>query len=335
MNKRVFLLVVLSVLVVASLVGIADPKELLPTLRTADPAMVVLSIVAYTLAIAMFALIWHFLLKAANIELSLINNLRLVYSSVFFNVVTPTASYGGEAVRVWLLSKKFNIDAGRGTATIVAHRIIGTLSNSFGTFVLGAYLIVFYSVPKVLLAIIAVVTITSFFGFLIFLYFGLRIEWSKSVINSIFRFTSRFRKIPEGTKTSVYQSLESYHEGLGVLLRSRGVLISSLILGVFTWGIVNLVAVFSFRAVGGEITPENFLLVFTFFSVSRLIPTGLPEFVGSKEVILAGLYSASGLPVSISVAVSLLIRVASQLWMIILGGAITLHLGVEGLGKDV
>jgi uncharacterized membrane protein YbhN (UPF0104 family) len=68
--------------------------------------------------------------------------------------------------------------------------------------------------------------------------------------------------------------------------------------------------------------------------VSRLIPTGLPEFVGSKEAILAAMYSASGLPVSTSVAVIILIRLATQLWMVLLGGAITLELGFKGFNAD-
>jgi uncharacterized protein (TIRG00374 family) len=334
-KKRVVILILISILVLLSLIGVADPSKLSSILATADISMILLAIVTYTITIFVFGLIWHFLLKAADLDLSLKNIQRLVFSSVFFNVVTPTASYGGEAIRVYLMSKKFNLDAGRGAATIVAHRIIGTLSNSFGTLALGVYLIIFYSVPKVLLAIIVVVTIASFFGFLIFLYFGFRIEWSKSFMERIFSLISRFRVVSEEFKDSFYTSLESYHEGLVILLQSKQALLISMLLGLLTWFLVNLVAVFSFKAVGGGITAENFVLIFTFFSVSRLIPTGLPEFVGSKEAIFAALYSVSGLPVSVSVAVALIIRIATQLWMILLGGAITLQLGVEGLGSKV
>ncbi|RMF88853.1 MAG: UPF0104 family protein, partial [Methanobacteriota archaeon] len=328
MNRRILLLIGLALLVVLSLVGIADPEQLLPILRSSDPVMVLLAIASYTLAIAVFALIWAVLLKASDMRLSFIDVQRLVFSAVFFNVVTPTASYGGEAVRLYLLSRRFGGDTGKGTATVVAHRIIGTLSNSFGTFALGAYLILFYSVPKMLLLIIAIVTFTSFFGFLLFLYLGLRLDWSKGLFQRFFDALSRYREVGEERRASVFSALESYNRGLWVLLRSRKALLISILLGLVSWGLVNMVAIFSYRAVGGRIGYENFLLLFTFFSVARLIPTGLPEFVGSKEAIFAALYSISGLPVSTSVAVSLLIRVATQLWMVILGGAVTLQLGV-------
>lgn len=333
MDRRVLVLLAVSILLVLSLIGIADPSKLAEIFRTSDPMMVVLAVAAYTSAIIVFALIWQVLLKAADMELSVIDNLRLVFSSVFFNVITPTASFGGEAVRIYLLSRKFGLDSGRGAATIVAHRIIGTVSNSLGTMLLGLYLIIFYSVPVELMAIIAFVTISSFFGFLLFLYFGLRIEWSKRFFNGLFDRLSRFKAIKQETRSAFYESLESYNEGLMVLIRSKKAVLLSMLLGLVTWFVVNLVAVFSFSAVGGVITVENFLLVFTFFSVSRLIPTGLPEFVGSKEAIFAALYAAAGLPLSLSIAVSFIIRIASQLWMIILGGAITLQLGVEGFGK--
>ncbi len=334
MNKRLLILLALSLLILVGLVGVADPRELLLILGRADPAAMTLSIFSYTLAIVVFALIWHLLLQAAEINLSLINNLRLVFSSVFFNVVTPTASYGGEAVRTYLLSKRFNQDLGRGAATIVAHRIIGTFSNSLATFALGIYLIVFLNIPKVLLAIIGIVTFSSFFGFLLILYLGFRIEWSKRLVDKIFSLLSRVKKFEEGARQSAYSTLESYRDGLEVIMGRGRVLILSLFLGIFAWFFVNMVAVFSFKALGGTVTGENFLLIFTFFSVSRLIPTGLPEFVGSKEAILAALYSASGLPVSLSIAVTILIRLATQLWMIILGGGITLQLGLEGFGKE-
>jgi uncharacterized protein (TIRG00374 family) len=335
MERRVYTLIALSILILIGLIEIADLGELLSILKGADLILVLLSITSYTLAIVVFAVIWHLLLKTTGLRLGLVNNLKLVFSAVFFNVVTPTASYGGEAVRAYLLSEKYNQDAGRGIATIVAHRIIGTISNSLGTFALGVYIILVYNVKTILIGIIGVVTITSFFGFLVFLYFGLRIDWSKKVVNKFFRFLSRFRSIKSETKRNVDSTLESYHEGLEILLSDKPTLLISLFLGFVTWFFVNLVAVFSYQSVGGLINTENFLLIFTLFSVSRLIPTGLPEFVGSKETILAGLISASGLPTSTSVAVIILIRVATQAWMIVLGGAITLEIGVEGFKKRV
>jgi uncharacterized protein (TIRG00374 family) len=286
MNKKVYILVGVSLLILIGLIGIADLEELIEILRSADSGMVVLSAFSYTLAIVSFAVIWHLLIGSAQLELRFIDNLRLVFSSVFFNVVTPTASYGGEAVRAYVLTKKFNQDAGVGAATIVAHRIIGTLSNSAGTLLLGFYLISRYHVPPILLVVIAAVTLSSFFGFIIVLYFGLRIEWSKKVVERLFSIIERFREVTVDKKESVHANLVSYHEGLSVLLKSKQTLIYSMILGVVAWFFVNLVAVLAFKAVGGTITVENFLLIFTFFSVSRLIPTGLPEFVGSKEAIL-------------------------------------------------
>jgi uncharacterized protein (TIRG00374 family) len=333
MEKRVYLLILVSVLILLGLFGAADINETVSILRTADLTVIAFSMASYTIAIVVFALIWHYLLKSADLKLEFYNNLRLVFSAVFFNVATPTASYGGEAVRAYLFSKKYKQDAGKGVATIVAHRIIGTLSNSLATLVVGIYLILFYSVPALLIFVVTFVTITSFLGFLLILYFGLRIEWSLGVVNRFFRLISRFRTVKDETRESAEQTLRSYHKGLSVLLKNRSVLLLGLTLGLVAWFFVNLVAVFALKAVGGSINVENFLLVFTFFSVSRLIPTGLPEFVGAKEAILAGFYSSIGLPLSTSVAVVVIIRLATQLWMVVLGGLITLGLGFEGFEK--
>ena len=335
MDKRIYVLIVVSILVLAGLVGFADLDELKLILGQADGFMVVLAFASYTLAIAVFALIWHLLLRATNLKLGFIDNLKLVFSSVFFNVVTPTASYGGEAVRGYLLSKKFNQDTGKGAATIVAHRIIGTLSNSFGTLILGIYLIISFEIATILVAVIVAVTLSSFIGFLVVLYFGLRLEWSKKVVERLFGLISRIKKIEEDTKKSVFNTLTSYHEGLDVLLSQKNTLFFSFVLGLIAWFFVNIVAIFAFKAVGGVVNIENFLLIFTFFSVSRLIPTGLPEFVGSKEAILAGLYATTGLPISTSVAVIIIIRAATQVWMILLGGAVTLQLGLSDIKRDL
>ncbi len=334
MFRRVALLILTSLLMVGGLVVFASPDELARVLGDADLKMVLLSIASYTSAMVVFALIWQLLLGVAGLRLGLVNNLRLVFSSVFFNVVTPTASYGGEAVRAYLLNKKFGFDTGLSVSTIVAHRIIGTVSNSLGTFVLGLYLIAFYDVPSYLLVIILLVSFSSFFGFMVFLYLGLRLDWSKVFIERVFKVVGRFRAIDESTASNIQRSLESYNTGLKVLLKSFWTLLLSLLLGLLAWFFVNLVALFSFMALGGALNAENAFIIFTFFSVARLIPTGLPEFVGSKETLLAALYAASGLPVSTSIAVILLIRVATQVWMILFGGLITLQLGIEGFGKE-
>ncbi len=216
----------------------------------------------------------------------------------------------------------------------MAHRIIGSLSNTLGTIALGFYLILSFEISPALLMVIAVVTLSSLIGFLLILYFGLRIDWSRGAVDKLFKVISRFWNIKDETIEAVHRNLESYHAGLLVLLKSTKTIVLMFGLGLFTWFLVNLVAIFAYLAVGGNLGLENSLIIFTFFSVSRLIPTGLPEFVGSKEAILAILYAASGLPVSTSVAVIILIRVATQLWMVVLGGAVTLHLGFQGFKRE-
>jgi uncharacterized membrane protein YbhN (UPF0104 family) len=92
MEKRVYILALVSVLIIIGLIGIADLDELSEILAGANPSMVLLSLASYTLAIMVFALIWQYLLKAAGLDLGLVDNMRLVFSAVFFNVVTPTDS---------------------------------------------------------------------------------------------------------------------------------------------------------------------------------------------------------------------------------------------------
>lgn len=332
-KKRIFALVVVSILILVGLVTFADPKELMYTLSNADSKMLLLSLASYSVAIIVFAGYWHLLLKPVNLKLSFENNLKVVFSSVFFNVVTPTASYGGEVVRAYLLSRRYEQDFGLGVSTIVAHRIIGTFSNVFATFFAALYLIAFYSIPPLLLVIIFGTSAVALAGFMIFLYLGLDLEKSRGIMDRVFGTISRYRGISRERKKSIVESLESYNKGLKTLLMRRDILVISLILGVCAWFFVNLVAVFSFMALGVEMNLEYFIVIFTFFSVSRMIPTGLPEFVGSKEAILAGLFAIVGFSAVTSVGVMLLIRVATQLWMVVLGGFITLTLGFGRLDR--
>ncbi|MEK6978407.1 MAG: flippase-like domain-containing protein [Candidatus Hydrothermarchaeota archaeon] len=321
-SRRTLVLAFVALLIVIGLIGFARPGELAAVLVKADPRMVALAVASYTIAIAVFALIWHLLLGAVGIGLPFPENLRLVYSSVFFNVATPTASYGGEAVRAYLLAKRHGADPGLGISTIVAHRIAGALAGSLASLAVGLYLVLAYPLPYFIPVLIILTSVLALLGFLLLLYLGLDLERSRRLLARALPLVQRLGY--KGGERNAMEVLASYNRGLRTLSSKRGVLLSSLILGLVAWSLVNMVAVFSFRAVAPA-APQD-LLVFTFYAVIRLVPTGLPEFVGSKEFLLTTLAALSGYSPAEAVGAVLVMRLATQAWMVILGGIATLSI---------
>lgn len=323
-GRRTLVLALVALLILVGLVGFARPGELAAVLLKADPRLVLLALASYTLAIAVFAVIWRLLLRAVGIGLPFPENLRLVYSSVFFNVATPTASYGGEAVRAYLLTKRHGVDPGLGISTIVAHRIAGTLAGSLATLAVGLYLALAYPLPPYLPVLIVLASALALLGFFLLLYLGLDLDRSRQLLLRALPIVQRLGY--KGSESGTMEVLASYNRGLKTLSTKESVLLSSLILGLVAWALVNMVAVFSFRAVALGATPQD-LLVFAFYAVIRLVPTGLPEFVGSKEFLLTALATLSGYSPAEAVSAILVVRLTTQAWMVLLGGIATLSMG--------
>ncbi len=329
MIKRIIILVGLLALIIFALISFAGKEELWATLSQANPKYVVMAILAYIIGVTCYSSGWAIILHIQGVKLTVRDQIKLCYSSVFFNEVTPTAACGGEVARSYFTIKKFGIDPGLAISGIVVHRALFSLKNGLITLPLGIVLILTYDVPPIILFALVLVLLFNIGGWGVLFYLSWDLARAERTTKKFIRLISRIKKPSPKMQESIMHTARTYNGSLRMLMKRLDLLPFMLIVCFFTWAAYGTLSTYAFKALGAEIDMERFLLIFTMYAIIRMIPSFLPEWVSSKEAILAVFFLATEFTPAMSVGAIVLMRMGNFMSFFILGGICTLLLGVK------
>lgn len=328
-SKRVVGLLALTLVIWVVIISYAGLKDAMVLLKSVDIKWIPMVTSAYVIGITGYAAGWIVILHMQGLRLPNKDVFKIVYSSVFFNEVTPTAAYGGEVARVYFAVKKFGLDAGTVIAGTVAHRAIASAKNGFITLFMGAYLVVAIGVPWPIILGLSIALVVNLGGWGILFFLGWDVNRAERIIEKLIGLISRIKKVGPDKKDSIMETVHMYNKGLRVLMVRKDLLLLIIVMMGFVWGAYGTLATYAFRAMGQDVDMEALFLIFTMYAIIRMIPTALPEFVSSKEAILFMFFSMTGYDKDLSLAVIALMRVSNLLAFILIGGISTLMLGFK------
>lgn len=328
-SKRVIILLSLTFAIWVGALFYIGLGEVFELLKDADLRYIPLVTFAYVIGITGYAAGWVVILHMQGLRLPVKDAFKIVYSSVFFNEVTPTAAYGGEVARVYFAVKKFGLDAGTVISGCVAHRAIASVKNGIITLPLGIFLILNYDVPWPILIGLSIALGVNIGGWGILFFLGWDVKRAERIIEKLIGLISRIKPVGPETKDSIMETVHTYNKGLRVLMKRPDLLLLIMVMMAFVWGAYGTLATYAFLAMRAPVDMQALLLIFTMYAIIRMIPTALPEFVSSKEAILLVFFSLTGYDDALSLAVVALMRVSNLLAFIVIGGIATMMLGFK------
>ncbi len=328
-SRRVVILLAFTLLLYTAIIFYAGVGEIVELLKGADLRYIPFVTTAYVIGITGYASGWTIVLYMQGLRLSNKDVIKIIYSSVFFNEVTPTAAYGGEVARVYFAVKKFGLDTGTVIAGTVAHRAIASVKNGIITLPLGIYVVLTYNIHPIILLGLFIALLINLGGWGVILILGWNVKRAERIVSGAIGLISRIKKVSPEKKESIMETVGTYNRGLRVLLKRVDLLIFIMLIMVFVWGAYGTLMVYSFKAMRAEVDMEAFLMIFVMYAIIRMIPTFLPEFTSSKEAILFTFLAVTGYPEALSFAVIALMRTSNLLAFIVLGGITTLMLGFK------
>jgi hypothetical protein len=101
-------------------------QGLLPMLRNADPAYLVMALGIFPIVYFITAWRWHVLLKALSIFITFVRALQLNMVGAFYNTFMP-GSTGGDLLKAWYIAKHTTLRT-RAVMSVIVDRILGLLS---------------------------------------------------------------------------------------------------------------------------------------------------------------------------------------------------------------
>lgn len=332
-----FILIGLSIFILYLyfFVGLSDIALIL---QRVDLFYYSLAFVAVLLSVTFYSLTWQQLLTLLSVKVAFQNTFLFTWVGTFVDLLVPAESISGEISRAYLMSKSSGENAGRVVASVVSHRILSMTVTLSGLVIGSALFILQYEPSGLLLNFIIIVAVGTTISLALFCYLCLRKQVTEKIVNwvihlliSIFR--GRWR--PTHLRRKAQKMLEAFHEGIEILgERPRGLALP-LFLSVTAWFFDLIIAylVFVSLAPTRPISLSLIMIVYSITAAIQTIPLGIPGEVGLTEIVMTSLYTTLGIPLAISATATVLTRVVTLWFRLLLGGIAVQWVGIKTLIK--
>jgi uncharacterized protein (TIRG00374 family) len=268
--------------------------------------------VAYFMYAFFSSLVWRNLLNSLSVKISIRKALLLTWVGLFFEATVPQLGWSGEISKTYFLTKDSNEDSGKIGASVVGQKIF-TITITVVALGLGLGLVLFsYPLPFIVTFLIALVLALSILSLLLIYYVSLKPKATKTLLNWGIRIVSFFRKRwnPQNFMLKAEEVLSKFHLGMEQLKANPKALVKPIIYAVIGFIFEVSVIFLTFIALGYPVPVDKVLIVFTLTGTLQTVGV---TFFGFPELIMSISFTALGIPAALSVSVTLLTRVVS-LW---------------------
>jgi len=255
--------------------------------------------------------------------------LIILFAGVFINTITPGASTGGEPVRAYFLSKKYNKPKTELFGSIVADKFFNLAV--FLLFVVFSIVFIFIYVEisprlKILLeTILASIILSSLVViFLLWKKIKFKVDWISEKFYRLKSVKKHF-KTPEEFKNYVNKKIKNFLGVFNSIILNKKKFWFGIFISIIYWLFLYLSSYFLFISLNSQI---NFLSLIVVVTLSHLIGdiSPVPGGIGLTEGTMFLLYSAMGVSPPIAIVVSLLSRIIYYFFSLLMGGLSLIYL---------
>jgi uncharacterized protein (TIRG00374 family) len=320
----------------------ANLDEVRVLIRSVGIPILLLALILDILNIVSYGSAWYFLVHTIHPTVRIRKCVQGVMISIFGDILIPTASVTGEALRVAFANKEFNLPYSQGFATTLVHRVLNVFAFAGVLGVSSIILLVGGGLPPGLrvevFLLLIIVTIPEVLGVLV-----LR---RPSIVTKIVTSVSRlfaFHPRTERFVKRLLEIMEDFEKAVSLIrVRIRVVLVAFAFL-LLQWlfqiliPYVFLIGVSIALQVRGIDYWTYFWLValaFPLYGLVNLMPIGIPAMAGVLDSAMAGTFILLGFPPEVAITTTLLTRIVIVLFESTLTGTVTILSGYQGVLRD-
>lgn len=289
-----------------------NPAQVVDILSRTNLAYYACAFVSYFMFAFFSSLVWRNLLNNLSVKISKRKALLLTWVGLFFDATVPQLGWSGEISKTYFLTKDSNEASGKIVASVVGQKIF-TITMTVVALGLGLGLVLIsYPLPFIVTFLIAFVLALSILSLLLVYYVSLKPKATKTLLNWGIRIASFFRKRwnPQNFMLRADGVLGKFHLGMEQLKANPKALVKPIIYAVISFIFEVSVIFLTFIALGYPVPVDKVLIVFTLTGTLQTVGV---TFFGFPELIMSISFTALGIPAALSVSVTLLTRVVS-LW---------------------
>jgi len=333
MKHKSLILLVIGIGILIGMILFIGPGNIENAIKLANPWYVAIAVIIQLTVYGFWTWRWSINIKSVGISVKKMHIFPMLMVGLAINNLTPSARGGGEPIRGYILSKYSNSSFEKSLATVMADRCLDT----FPFIVLAVITIVaavfylnlpYYAVYTLIIAVVVLIAV-----FLIAIYMSFNLEFGCKVslwlVNIIKRFSKKDRsKLEENAQKAVH----GFQKSMRIMINDRDVMAYGLTFSFLIW-ILEIIRVYViFSAFNVEVSLLLIAKVFIISTLIGLIPL-LPGGLGAIDGVMVILFSAAGIPPSISAAATIVERLISFWLTSIIGIAIIPYFGTGVLEK--
>lgn len=251
------------------------------------------------------------ILHVQGFKISLLKLVPIGFSGFGIGYITPSAMVGGEPTKAYLLAKQ-GMKHSKALACVVIDKMLELSVNGFLAFIGLIVILMKFALPKEagMVLVFAMVILLSLLGVLYY-----RLAKGIGFFSKLFKILRinkiKHKKIYEIEKTII--DMETHI--MKFFRRNAKTLAMMIILSIFLWVCMFFEYKVALLMFGFKASFETIFFVVTAVGIAYIFP--VPAALGILEFGQAFLFTVIGLPVSIGVAFSLLIRSRDLTWTFI------------------
>ena len=315
-----------------------NPFKVLTEVGRFDPWMFVAAVGVNYIGLVFLSASWHILLKGLGFKNSLWESIQISFTGLFVVWMVPFPS-GFEIVRAYLIKDKEGGNIGKAVSSVIISKIYYYLS--FGIMISLAAIIVHFVNGGVIpirsefiwFAVLFAILNTAFFAVVLSPNTLLELynkspEWLKTRIEGTF-YSSKFGL------NSFEDFVWEIHNSLVALTKKPLTNLLCLVLVGFHWSTGAITAYMVSRSLN---EPINFWVIVLIYAVIEFIQQlnfFIPSGLGIVDAGLAGALMVVGLPLDVASAVSLLTRLATYWFELVICGVVAFQFGYREVLSEV
>jgi len=313
-SKKIFLFIGFGLLtLVFYLYYFVDTMNMADIVRRTDFLVYASAFIAFVASVFFASLSWQSLLGNLAVKVKMRRTFLFMWVGMFFDATVPEPGWSGDLSKAYMLAKTSGEDAGRIVASVVSQKIIGMVITVVDLVIGLVLLALNYLISGLVLIFIAAVLFLSIFSLVIVWYLSTKPKATGRILGWIISIVTLLRRGHWDAKKSqrgAEEFLKEFHEGINTLSTRPKTLTRPVLYSLSSWSFDVSVVFLTFASLGYPIPVDKVLIIYALTGSLQIMGVSL---VGFTEVIMSGAYTILGVPAALSLSVTLLTRIVT-LW---------------------
>jgi len=249
-------------------------------------------IISNLLAMLLFAMAWHVVINEVY-KIPFKDSFISSCIYIFGNLVIPSASFSGEAMRINYFKKKFRIPLEQVLAMIAINRFQYSVTM-IGFFAIGIIIAYYYGIQTFSLLVALMFVLIIIIPFILLLF---RHNILISIVDKFLRIFFFFSK--EKDKISfvydkIYESVERFNATTSYFKKSKSMILA-LIYMALQWLFNSITIYLAFMSISYQVNIGIIIFTYPIFAMLTVTSIGIPANLGLMETSMIWLYSSFGI----------------------------------------